>query len=257
MDLKFRYLKPDEVECRVATVSDKGCSLLLYKDARCDQIILDNTESVGAMNWEKSYDLIDGQLFCTIRIWDKDKKMWISKQDVGVESYTEAEKGRASDAQKRSAFAWGIGRELYTAPFIWIGTDGVNISDKGDKSGKKTTYDKFEVKEMEVEDGKITALKIVNTSKPFYGKVVFDMKNPKSVDSPKSSSDNKAETTSEVEKKFIDAVKVNTLTNKAKTDGVPLEKICEKCKVKSLDKLTEKQFAWICSCWTKTFVNGE
>lgn len=149
MDLKFRDLKADEIECRVAQVSreGKGFSLLLYKDARTDMSILD--ETVGAMNWKKHYDLIDGQLFCTIEIWDAEKKMWIGKQDVGIESNTEAEKGRASDAQKRSGFAWGIGRELYTAPFIWL--------KEGDP--KK---DRFEVESITIENKRITALVIKN-----------------------------------------------------------------------------------------------
>lgn len=115
---EFRTLTADEIEVRVGSVSNGKASLLLYKDARCDMNILD--ETVGPMNWKKSYQLIDGQLFCTIDIWDDEKKQWISKQDVGVESNTEAEKGRASDAQKRAAVAAGIGRELYTAPRISI-----------------------------------------------------------------------------------------------------------------------------------------
>lgn len=114
----FRKLRADEIEVRVGTVMKGAATLLLYKDARCDMNILD--ETVGAMNWQKSYQLIDGQLFCTIEIWDDEKKQWIGKQDVGVESNTEAEKGRASDAQKRAAVAAGIGRELYTAPRIKI-----------------------------------------------------------------------------------------------------------------------------------------
>lgn len=147
--MDFRAVKADEIECRVGAVSKegKGFSLLLYKDARTDMNILD--ETVGAMNWKKHYDLIDGQLFCTIEIWDEDKKMWIGKQDVGIESNTEAEKGRASDAQKRSGFAWGIGRELYSAPFIWI-TDG---------DPKK---DRFAVDSITIENKKITALSIKN-----------------------------------------------------------------------------------------------
>lgn len=116
--MEFRTLTADEIEVRVGTVSKGKASLLLYKDARCDMNILD--ETVGPLNWKKSYQLIDGQLFCTIDIWDDEKKQWISKQDVGVESNTEAEKGRASDAQKRAAVAAGIGRELYTAPRISI-----------------------------------------------------------------------------------------------------------------------------------------
>lgn len=150
--MEFRALRADEIECRIGTAKEgKGVSLLLYKDARCDQNILD--ETVGVMNWKKQYAVIDGQLFCTIEIWDDEKKQWIGKQDVGVESNTEAEKGRASDAQKRAAFAFGIGRELYTAPFIWI--------------PGATKYDKFWVSKMEVKDHKITDLTI--SRKDEYG----------------------------------------------------------------------------------------
>lgn len=158
----FRLLKPEEIDVRVAQVKQNGVALLLYKDARVDQTILDAT--VGAMNWKKSYDIIDGQLFCTISIWDDEKKQWVSKQDVGVESNTEAEKGRASDAQKRAAFAWGIGRELYSAPFIWIPIDGVNI--KGNKC-----YDKFRVKDIRYDENRnISALIIENVT---MGKGVY------------------------------------------------------------------------------------
>lgn len=158
----FRLLKPEEIDVRVAQVKQNGVALLLYKDARVDQTILDAT--VGAMNWKKSYDIIDGQLFCTISIWDDEKKQWVSKQDVGVESNTEAEKGRASDAQKRAAFAWGIGRELYSAPFIWIPAEGANI-----KANK--CYDKFRVKDIRYDDNRnISALIIENVT---MGKNVY------------------------------------------------------------------------------------
>lgn len=91
-------------------------TLLIYKDARVDQRILD--ETFGPMNWERQHELIDGRLYCTVRIWDAEKGQWVSKQDVGTESNTEKEKGQASDSFKRACFNWGIGRELYTAPKI-------------------------------------------------------------------------------------------------------------------------------------------
>ena len=166
-ELKFRDLRADEIEVRVAMVKTNGLSLLLYKDARCDMNILD--ETVGAMNWQKHYALIDGQLFCEVSIWDEKKAQWISKQDVGVESNTEAEKGRASDAQKRSAFAWGIGRELYTAPFIWVDAADCKIA-----SGK--CYDKFIVQSITIEDKKITSLTIYDET---TRKVVFSTNAPK------------------------------------------------------------------------------
>lgn len=163
----FRKLQAEEIECRVAMIKQNGLSLLLYKDARCDQNILD--ETVGPMNWKKSYRLIDDQLFCTIEIWDAEKEQWISKQDVGVESNTEAEKGRASDAQKRAAFAWGIGRELYSAPFIWISNNDFEL--KRGRNGGFACYDKFSVARIGYDDsGKINDLMIKNET---TGKVVY------------------------------------------------------------------------------------
>ena len=162
---KFRYLTADEVECRVSTCSDKGVSLLLYKDARADMKILD--ETVGPDNWQRKHEVVNGNLFCTVSIWDDNKKQWISKEDVGVESFPEKEKGQASDAFKRACTNWGIGRELYTAPFIWIGKDSVKLEQR---NNKWTTYDKFEVRMLEVENGVITKLIIENTKQK---KIVF------------------------------------------------------------------------------------
>ena len=160
MKIAFRELRADEVDARVSTISAKGLSLLLYKDARCDMNILD--ETVGPMNWEREHEIIGGRLYCTVSIFDEDKNSWISKQDVGTESYTEKEKGQASDSFKRACFNWGIGRELYTAPsFIWI---KAGLYKEENKGGKLTTYDKFGVESMTVENHKITGLTIKNLS---------------------------------------------------------------------------------------------
>ena len=125
--MQIPLLTKDDVECRVATVNKNktGASLLLYKNARVDMRILD--EVFGAMNWRRSHEVINNNLFCNIDIWDSDKKEWVRKQDVGVESYTEKEKGEASDSFKRAGFNWGIGRELYTAPFIWVTLTAADI----------------------------------------------------------------------------------------------------------------------------------
>lgn len=154
----FRKLNASEIDARVATVTEKGCSILLYKDARVDQNILD--ETVGTMNWQRSHQLIGDRLYCTVSVWDAEKGQWISKQDVGTESYTEKEKGQASDSFKRACFNLGIGRELYTAPFIWIGSSMVKLVEK---NGKFTTYDKFHVKAIGYDkEGNIDKLTIVN-----------------------------------------------------------------------------------------------
>lgn len=107
----IRRLRADEIEVRAAQckANAKGevfASLLLYKDARCDQRLLD--ETFGPMNWQREHHIIDGNLYCTVSIWDENKKTWVSKQDVGVKSNTEEEKGQASDSFKRACFNWGV-----------------------------------------------------------------------------------------------------------------------------------------------------
>lgn len=113
-----RLLKADEIECRVGTIKGNGLTLLLYKDARVDMKILDETYGVG--NWQRTHEVINGNLFCNIELWNDKISQWVKKQDVGTESFTEKEKGEASDSFKRAGFNVGIGRELYTSPFIWI-----------------------------------------------------------------------------------------------------------------------------------------
>lgn len=122
--MEFRKLNADEIDVRIGTSKKNdikeivGASYLLYKDARVDMALLD--EEVGAMNWQRKHEFKDGKLYCSVGIYDEDKEQWIWKEDVGTESMSEAEKGQASDSFKRACFNWGIGRELYTSPFIWI-----------------------------------------------------------------------------------------------------------------------------------------
>lgn len=116
--MEFRTLQPDEVELRVGMANDKGFSLLLFKNARIDMQLLD--ETVGCMNWQRSHEVVDGRLCCTVSIYDAGKQCWVSKQDVGTESQTEKDKGQFSDSFKRACFNVGIGRELYSSPFVWI-----------------------------------------------------------------------------------------------------------------------------------------
>ena len=154
---KFRDLQADEIECRIGQAKENGVSLLLYKDARADQNILD--ETVGASNWQRHHTRDNAN--CIVSIWDDDKKQWIEKEDTGTESNTEKEKGLASDSFKRACFNWGIGRELYTAPFIWIkAEDCVALKKDGNKV---KCNDTFEVQKIVIENKKIVALAIKNT----------------------------------------------------------------------------------------------
>lgn len=128
---RIRLLLADEIECRTASVSEKGLSILLYKDARVDQRILD--ETFGAFRWRRSHQCINGSIYCTVEIKDEESGEWIAKQDVGAAGNYEKEKSQASDSFKRACFNWGIGRELYSAPFIWIPASKVRIIKKEDK----------------------------------------------------------------------------------------------------------------------------
>lgn len=162
MGLKFRKLRADEIDVRISTVNEWAVTLLLYKDARCDMNILD--ETVGPMNWQRSHSRDNAN--CTVSIYDEDRGFWVSKEDTGKESYTEKEKGLASDSFKRACFNWGIGRELYTSPEIRVKNSMCEIKPDKRNSGKWACYDKFRVTQILYdENGCICALAIKNVSK--------------------------------------------------------------------------------------------
>lgn len=168
MDLKFRTLKEDEIEVRIQSVTEKGLILLLYKDSRTDMNILD--ETVGPMNWKREHTRDNAN--CIVSLWDEDKQQWVSKEDTGTESNTEKEKGQASDSFKRACFNWGIGRELYTSPFIWVNAADCNM-EKYINNGKAAykCKDKFEVSKIEYDDLKnIIGLSVRNLT---LKKIVF------------------------------------------------------------------------------------
>ena len=158
--MEFRKLKAEEIDCRVSQIASNYCTLLLYKDARVDQNILD--ETVGCMNWQKRY--VRDNANCIVGIWDEEKKQWVEKEDTGTESFAEQEKGLASDSFKRACFNWGIGRELYTAPSIFIFPRkdmGGKTKDEEEskeffegKNGKYTTKTKFYVDYIDYDDNR-------------------------------------------------------------------------------------------------------
>lgn len=148
--MNIRKLTANEIECRVATVKDKGISLLLYKTARVDRAILD--EYYGDL-WQNDFKLIDGKMYGGIGIYNKDLNQWLWRWDCGTESNTEAEKGQASDCFKRAGFKWGIGIELYSAPFIWVSGNGNELK-----------YEKYAVTDIGYSSsGDINKLKIINS----------------------------------------------------------------------------------------------
>jgi len=172
-------LTAQDIECRVQSVSRAksgrvGAVLLLYKDARVDMRILDQVFGPG--NWQRTHEVINGNLFCNIDVWDAEKRAWVRKQDVGVESNTEKEKGQASDAFKRAGFNWGVGRELYTGPFIYVELTDNEFYSEGQQGRKEILKcypnTKFFVTRVAYNDRReINELTIVDRN----GTVRFDM----------------------------------------------------------------------------------
>ena len=206
----IRLLRHDEIECRIGTISEKGLSLLLYTDARAAMKMLD--ETFGCLNWKRSHQMIGNSLYCTVSVWDNDKQQWVTKSDVGTESYTEKEKGLASDSFKRACVSWGIGRELYTAPYIWISANKVNIQRKGDKL---LTYDKFRMSNISYNDNReIVGLTIVNQN----GEVVYSLGQHTGT---------------------IQSEKVSAINKELERTGVALDTVLGRYGVASIDDMSE------------------
>lgn len=226
----IRLLEANEIECRVGTIGKNGLSLLLYKDARVDQKILD--ECFSPYGWKRSHQVIGGNLYCTVEVWDTEKQQWITKQDVGTESYTEKEKGQASDSFKRACVNWGIGRELYSAPFIWIPVDKAAIS--YDQS-RYTTSERFCVSVIGYnEKREINQLEICNSK----GITVFKMKQSGKV-VPVTEKNQNASATAKAQ-----------LTEKMRRDlqkeldrtGIPLEQVLARYHLGDISQMQPKQY---------------
>lgn len=160
----FRLLKADEIEVKVKQIKQNGSVFLLYKTARTDMALLD--ETVGPMSWQSDYRVINDNLYAGIGIHGAELG-WIWKWDCGVESREDGDgnekKGEASDAFKRAGFKWGIGRELYTAPFIWISSDVVPTVQMGNSWKLKNAFAKYSVSKIGYnEKREITMLEIVD-----------------------------------------------------------------------------------------------
>nr|DAY36017.1 MAG TPA: DNA repair protein-like protein [Caudoviricetes sp.] len=170
--MEFRTLKANEIDCRIQSLNEKngavGAVVLLYKDARVDMRMLD--EVVGALNWKREHAIIGDRLYCTVSIFNEHTGEWVGKSDVGTESNTEKEKGQASDSFKRACFNWGIGRELYSAPFTYINLQKGEWNT--DKNGKPKSYAKFTVKEIDYDENRNISKLIIVDSK---GSVRFTM----------------------------------------------------------------------------------
>ena len=170
----IRDLKADEIDVRVAQEGDGWLQLLLYKNARVDMDILD--ETFGSLGWQRHHSRDNAN--CIVSIWDEEKKQWIDKEDTGIESNTQKEKGLASDSFKRACVNIGIGRELYTSPTICVwDTDekGELNYEYKENNGKKKLKTRFFVSSIDIVDKVIVGLTITNNK----GKVVFNYEKKK------------------------------------------------------------------------------
>lgn len=230
--MEFRLLNAEEIDCRVSQVYEWGIKLLLYKDARCDMNILD--ESVGAERWQRTHELINGNLFCNVGINFPDASgfdRWVWKQDVGTESYTEKEKGQASDSFKRACFNWGIGRELYTAPNMIVYKK--DLSSIEPKNGKLTCKDTFEVTEIEYVNKKIVYVKILNQKTKSY--IEF------------GTSKEEAKVVEEVKKSKPTEAHIKTIQALAEKKGYSEANICNLYEKKKFTDLTFEEWNDACN----------
>lgn len=170
----MRKITKEDIQVKVKQVFEKGAILLLYKDARYDMKVLD--ETFGSMNWQCDYKVVKDNLYCGIGVRDKDIKEWVWKWDCGIESREDGDgnekKGEASDAFKRAGFKWGIGVELYTSPFIFANVETV---EKDHKWYLKDKFIKFSIQGIwydEDNGGDIGALVIEDNK----GNIVFQWK---------------------------------------------------------------------------------
>lgn len=208
--MEFRKLRADEIDCRIARVTEYVVQILLYKDARCDMNILD--EAVGPMNWTRSHTRDNAN--CIVSVWDSEKCLWVSKEDTGTESNTEKEKGLASDSFKRACFNWGIGRELYTAPTI-------NFKINQCKVTNKKCYDKFSVEKIVYAGNSISELIIRNENTG--SRFIYP------------SSGNRENNLEENKKENGGVAEVLALCEKTET---PVEKILERYRVNTIEEMT-------------------
>lgn len=149
MELQFRDLYADEIELRVGVVKDSGFTLLLYKNARVDMALLD--EVVGVGNWQREHKILGNDIYCRVGIYNAELKQWVWREDAGAEANTEVEKSKASDSFKRACVNFGLGRCLYSAPFVWIKT-----------TQTENPKERYKVKTINYVDHKISELVIVN-----------------------------------------------------------------------------------------------
>lgn len=230
METKYRLLKPSEIDVRIGTVGAKGVTLLLYKDARVDMNILDETH--GSDYWQRDHKEIKGNMYAGVGIWNHTIGQWVWKWDCGTESYTEKEKGEASDSFKRACVNVGIGRELYTSPFIFIPCE-TEKKDRGYELKDKWLFSDCRVSQISyTENREIKELEIVDKK----GNVMFGNKKP-TTNTPNKPNFSAMATSQ------IDKIQAKALTELMEKHGVDKDKVCAEYKVVGIEAMTNEQWS--------------
>lgn len=238
MTISFRPLKASEIKIRVDRITKKGAWLLLYKDARVDMDMLD--ETVGPENWQRSHKGINNNLFCGVSIWSTEKNQWVYKDDVGTETFTAKEKGESSDSFKRACVNWGIGRELYTAPNIFAPCETEPKDPKDPKCKVFYLKDAHCLNDISVShiltvDGRIKELAVVDKK----GMVIFSNmgKSKRPVD-PTEPEDDDIDINAK-----INSAQKSALVIRLEKLKYPEQKICDNYGLKTLGDMTIVQLA--------------
>lgn len=238
METKYRLLKPSEIDVRIGTVGAKGVTLLLYKDARVDMNILDETH--GSELWQRDHKEVKGNMYAGVGIWNDVINQWVWKWDCGTESNTEKEKGEASDSFKRACVNLGIGRELYTSPFIFVRCE--TEQKDGRKYVLKNTFEFSGCRVESIaynEEREISALSIANKQ----GTIIFSTGTERNV--PTKRADKKADEPdfSEMAESQITKSQANVLKTLINQFGADEKKLCDYYKVASVEVMTNEQYS--------------
>ena len=238
--MEIRTIKANEIDARIGMCKEKGLTLLLYKDARYDMKILD--ELFTPLGWQRKHNIINGNLFCTVSVYNEKLGQWIDKEDVGTESNTEKEKGQASDSFKRACVNLGIGRELYTAGFIWVANKG-DIFKDGNRYKCNT---KFKVDKIEYNADKEIISLVIKDDK---GNIRHTMGKPATEPTPPPQ--NKPQTDPKAEPKKINNAQIKrayAIASSAQLDDATVKAwIKTKFKKESLGDLVKKEYDELCN----------
>ena len=217
---------------------------MLYKDARVDMNILD--ETIGSDFWQRDHKELKGNLYAGLGIWNEGIGQWVWKWDCGTESNTEKEKGEASDSFKRACTNLGIGRELYTSPFIFIECETYEFPKESNKYKMKNQYEFSKARVTSITYEEDAAKRVVSGLTIKNGAVVIFQMGKESVKKTEEKTKEKTEAeidkeeVEKLEQELIDAIEAEALQKLAKNAGATESDVLKYYEVESFGCMTKK-----------------